>query len=166
MCAFRRNEIEHPAHKANVWCCQLKYQNPPRALTWKKLLPSEHLCEDAADGPDVDGRRVLDDGHHELRRAVPARRHVLRHEHLVRLRVLVDAPRHTCTEEQISRARQAASIVCELRCTRDWHYHHEDCFVGQSLGSLNSDVSLSNFKRHFKRQKSLSHVWIFSYVLP
>ena len=45
-------------------------------LARAKRLAIEHLCEDAPDAPDVDGRVVVPDGEHELRRAVPPGNHI------------------------------------------------------------------------------------------
>ena len=53
---------------------------------WEERLSREHLCHDAADGPDVDGQGVVHPVQHDLRRAVPPRRHVASHLVLGRAR--------------------------------------------------------------------------------
>ena len=67
-----------------------------RCATFKEVFSAEHLCEDAADGPDVDGAAVLEGQQHELGGAVPARRHVLRHVVVVVVLLRRHAPRHAC----------------------------------------------------------------------
>ena len=49
-------------------------------LAREEGLAAQQLGEDAADRPDVDGLGVLLPREHDLRRAVPSRRHVLGHE--------------------------------------------------------------------------------------
>lgn len=44
--------------------------------TGEERLPAEHLAEDAAHRPDVDGGGVLGAGKHDFGRAVPPRHHV------------------------------------------------------------------------------------------
>lgn len=59
-------------------------------LPWKQRLSVYNFSHHAANGPDIDRPIIIVPANQQLRRAVPSRRHIIRHNFIVR-----NAPRET-----------------------------------------------------------------------
>ena len=75
------------------------------------MLSTEHLGEDASDGPHVDSRRVSAEREHELGRSIPARCDVLRHK----VGVFVGGCRDTARHAEIANFQIAIGVNEQIR---------------------------------------------------
>ncbi len=112
-------------------------------LTWEERFPTEEFGQDAADRPHVNGGGVVGHGQHELRRAVPARRHVQRLQEPLLPGTRVHSPRQTY--------KTARSVYRRTKNALMWRTSYAELFNWQLVAIYKHVIHTEFYKGQKKK---------------